>query len=434
MINGLEGIPGSGKSYEAVVMHVLPALKSGRKVITNLPLLVAKFSALHPDYADLIELRTKPQPVLGIWDAEAVDDAGNGDAFRLFGPDGAPSAAPPLLEYLGRVDSSSVRVRVPKSHASVFGSVWDFYSPWKHPATGLGPLFIIDECHLAMPVTGTDEHVIEWFKLHRHFNADVLLATQSFRDMCQPIARLFEILIRCRKGTVLGKPDSYIRKVYAGYRGAVISTEIRKYQPQFFSLYKSHTQGNSVSESGASDVKPFIVKFRRFTWAFWIFALAVCAYVFWPSSKKPAPVVSPVGVSVSSPVHSSGAVPISPASPGVSAVPSSPAEPDLEPLKDKTIHITGWARFGSKTIANFTVAAGGVRQFDVISSELIKSGYTWEPMGDCIGYLRWGTKTRTVMCDAPVIASGSATAPVVMDMSSGARSDTGRTSSHPQLL
>jgi zona occludens toxin len=84
MINGLEGIPGSGKSYEAVVMHVLPALKAGRKVITNLPLLVDKFSALDPSYGDLIELRTKPQKVLGVWDAEAVDDVGNGDAFRLF--------------------------------------------------------------------------------------------------------------------------------------------------------------------------------------------------------------------------------------------------------------------------------------------------------------------------------------------------------------
>ncbi|MBI5918423.1 MAG: hypothetical protein HY849_03485 [Nitrosomonadales bacterium] len=38
MINLLLGPPGGGKSYEATVYHVLPALAKGRKIITNLPL------------------------------------------------------------------------------------------------------------------------------------------------------------------------------------------------------------------------------------------------------------------------------------------------------------------------------------------------------------------------------------------------------------
>ncbi len=46
MINGLEGIPGSGKSYEATVYHVLAALQTGRLVITNLPLNVEVFAAI----------------------------------------------------------------------------------------------------------------------------------------------------------------------------------------------------------------------------------------------------------------------------------------------------------------------------------------------------------------------------------------------------
>jgi zona occludens toxin len=43
MIYGLSGRPGSGKSYEAVVTHIIPALKDGRKVITNIPLNVQWF-------------------------------------------------------------------------------------------------------------------------------------------------------------------------------------------------------------------------------------------------------------------------------------------------------------------------------------------------------------------------------------------------------
>lgn len=62
MSNGLEGIPGSGKSYEAVVFHVLPALQSGRLVITNLPLLVEAFAALDPAFRSLIQIRRQPAP------------------------------------------------------------------------------------------------------------------------------------------------------------------------------------------------------------------------------------------------------------------------------------------------------------------------------------------------------------------------------------
>ncbi|MVT36635.1 hypothetical protein GO497_01295 [Acidovorax citrulli] len=278
MINGLEGIPGSGKSYEAVAYHVLPQLKQGRKVITNLPLLVDMFAAIDPSYANLIEIRRKPGNVLGVWDPDAVDEDGNGEAFRI-------------VENLDP-DSDLVKrnlpVFSPHEGATVFGTVWCYYSTWKHPETGQGPLFIVDECHVPLPATGTSKEVVEWYKLHRHFNVDVLLMTQSFRDANQPIARIIGMLITCRKADVLGKKDSYIRKVKSGYRGAVISTEIRPYKPEYFKLYKSHTQGNSVAESAAGDVSPFIVKFKRFTWAFWALTVVVLVWAFWPSSPAPS--------------------------------------------------------------------------------------------------------------------------------------------------
>ncbi|MBX5670353.1 zonular occludens toxin domain-containing protein [Pseudomonas aeruginosa] len=45
MINLILGQPGGGKSHEAVVYHVVPALNQGRKVITNLALDMDKFKA-----------------------------------------------------------------------------------------------------------------------------------------------------------------------------------------------------------------------------------------------------------------------------------------------------------------------------------------------------------------------------------------------------
>lgn len=92
--------------------------------------------------------------------------------------------------------------------------------------------------------------------------------TQSFRDMNQLMARLTAMLIKVRKADILRKKDEYIRKVYSGYRGAVISSGLRPYLPQYFPLYKSHTQGNSIAESGALGVAPFLVNFKRFQWGF----------------------------------------------------------------------------------------------------------------------------------------------------------------------
>lgn len=54
---GIEGIPGSGKSYEAVAFHILPALKNGRKVITNLPLEIEQIRIINPDWVNHIEVR-----------------------------------------------------------------------------------------------------------------------------------------------------------------------------------------------------------------------------------------------------------------------------------------------------------------------------------------------------------------------------------------
>lgn len=419
MINGLEGIPGSGKSYEAVVYHVLHALSKGRKVITNLPLLVDKISSINSDYADLIELRHRASPVLGTWDAMRVDDKGNGSAFELF-PLGSAFPVPSETDN------------------GIFGGVWDFYTTWKHPITGQGPLFLIDECHIAMPVTGTNPQVVEWFKLHRHFNSDVLLATQNFRDMNQPIARLIAMLVKVRSADILGKPDSYIRKVHAGYRGAVISTEERKYKLEYFGLYKSHSQGNSVAESSAADVKPFIVKFKRFTRVFIGVTLCYCCwagYRFFNQPAKAAP-VSPVLSSFTPSSVKSLAVPaaasVSAVAPALAVDPQKmvemPAAEVPEPYASKGLHLAGRFTMGARTLYTFIVSSGPTRIGHVNSDELKLIGYVWQPITDCAGTLRWKGRAKTVTCDAPAASEGSSGAPVVLALPAGsvtpsARSD-----------
>lgn len=422
MINGLEGIPGSGKSYEAVVYHVLEALKKGRKVITNLPLQISMFAAIDPAYADLIEVLVKPRPIIGVWDAAAVDDKGNGQAYTLF-EDG--------------------RSEQPSHAVSVFGHVWDYLTDWKHPETGQGPLFVIDECHVPIPQQGTDSQVVEWFKLHRHFNADVLLMTQSFRDMNQPIARLVAMLIKVRKADVLGRKGAYIRKVHAGYRGAVISDETRPYKPQFFPLYKSHTQGNSVAESAASDVAPFIVKFRRFTWAWWAITIIAAIWYIWPSDKAKKPAAEKL-TSSPAPITSANAAglppsPLNAASHATAPAPAKKAsEPDPdatpEPYAGKTLHLTGRITMRGEDVYTFAISNAAQRVSTMDSRDLVKMGYVWQPLTDCAGTLRWEGKPKAITCDAPAMAQWSVDKPIVVQTGKGNAGTAGPSTAPPTTV
>lgn len=417
MINGLEGIPGSGKSYEAVTFHVLHALAQGRKVITNLPLQVAEFEKISATYRDLIELRHKSSPVLGTWDPARVDENGNGEAFQLL--TGVP------IQKSG-VDNG------------VFGSVWDYYTTWKHPRTGQGPLFVIDECHTSMPKLGIDMQVVEWFKLHRHFNCDVLLATQNFRDVNQPIANLLAMLVKVRSADVLsGKKDSYIRKVHAGFRGAVISTEIRKYQVEFFLLYKSHSQGNSVAESTASDVSPMLVKFKRFSRVFYLVTAVYCVWAGYRwFQPKPSQVLQPVAtlavpgavnkIDASKPLKESAAVAVDP-----QKMQLMPSDEIPEPYASKGLHLTGRMELGKRILYTFAVSNANTRLGQVTSDDLKKIGYVWQPLTDCSGTLRWKGTAKAVTCDAPAVAEGSTSAPVVITVPAGSSTPTARSDGLP---
>jgi len=277
---------------------------------------------------------------------------------------------------------------------------------------------VIDECHNPLPTVGTPAAVVEWFKLHRHYNVDVLLMTQSFRDMCQPIARLMGVLVKVRKADILGKADHYIRKVHGGYRGAVISTEQRKYRPEMFPLYKSHTQGNGVAEVAASDVAPFIVKFKRLTSVWLVVGVAFAVWAFWPKGDKPVPAAKskppavaeaqPKGVVASTPENAPKAVSEGP-----------PVETVPEPYAGKGLHVSGVMRMGKRVLYAFVVSESGRRISEVSSDDLVQAGYRWEPMTDCVGVLRWQGSSKAVTCDAPMIPQGSREQPVVVAVPKG---------------
>ncbi|MBK3866338.1 hypothetical protein GFL09_01265 [Pseudomonas stutzeri] len=272
MINLMLGQPGGGKSHEAVVFHLIPALKQGRKVITNLALVMDKFMAYFPEYCHLIEIR---EPY-----TERYTDPKTGqEASRL--------------------------VR-PFSQESHYGD------PWRQEETGTGPLYIIDECHLALPVRGTPIEVEEWYSLHRHEGADVLLITQSYGKLNRAIRDLVQVVYRCKKATAFGTNDRYIRKVQDGLRGEVVNTSIRQYEKTYFGFWKSHTRSSAAAaELQANDIVP-IWKRWPFKGAAIMFAIAACMIV-WnlnrDSGKQPPAVKLPEPVHVVQ-VHQEPSAPV----------------------------------------------------------------------------------------------------------------------------
>jgi zona occludens toxin len=325
-------------------------------------------------------------------------------------------------------DGSIVHLRPP---ARLFGHVWDYFTTWKNK-DGLGPVLIIDECHVSLPKKDTDPQVIEFFKLHRHFNVDILLITQNFRDIDPQISGLLATVIRVRKADILGKSQSaYLRRVFAGFKGAEISSEQRKYKPEFFALYKSHTQGNSVQEATGSDVSPFIKKFRAFSLAFYALTAAAVVWAFWPSADKPKPVAASKSPSVSLVSSSPVAGPPAPI-PGPyhftqrGEIPPPPVDvPSVkeDPFKGVELHITGFMKSATKSYYAFVVSKNGSRIFDLTLKDLEAAGYKFLPLGDCAGILRFAGKDRPVICDAPAMAAGTNSKPVVIDSSGGNHSD-----------
>jgi zona occludens toxin len=398
MINWLIGSSGGGKSYEAVRYHILPALEKGRHVITNLPVNVDYFEKINPDYAKLLHIRKRAQPILG--EFVILEDT---PEFKLF-EDGHTAE--------------------PVRYARPFAGVWDYYftDAFRNDKKQ-GPLFVIDECHFALPRLRTDQMVEDWYSTHRHFNVDVLLLTQSYGKVSKPICDNTQLVYRVRKATAFGTNDRYIRKVQDGFRGDVVNTSIREYEPVYFPLYKSHTQGASVEEFAAEDVTPLWQRWP-FIGAGLCFLTLILMFIF-IDFKNPLDARQVVGKSTNKfdPTKqqiqqineaklfiqnqeqkaSRDIVLKAPEPAGQSGQTAKPEKPK-DPLSDKGIHIVGHLKGEKKEIWIFALSQNGQKLQNLYDRDLKEIGYQIEALDDCGAWLTYEKDRRFVTCDSPQIS------------------------------
>lgn len=358
MINLLIGAPGGGKSYEATVFHILPALQAGRMVVTNLPCNVEEFSRLDPRYrAQLCVL----------------DDSDK--ANRPF-----------------RTVDDFTR--------------WN----WKDEQTGVGPLLVIDEAHEVMRNGSTSTAVKDFAARHRHTGQDWLLITQSIGKLEREIRDLTQLTYFVRKKTAWGQADRYIRKVYDGLKGKgdgnCVQTGERVYEKKFFRLYKSHTASNkAVQEAFASDVNPRYKKFQRAGFAVIGIGLALMVFNYFHHKNKPEP--QPVAqahpvVSTAQPVSPQPGPAAAPRTAGGRAAAATAKGQDVQPFDGMRFHARAaiWNR--DRHAFLFAVSQNGAVQFDVTDRALKGLGYRVERLDNCLFRITDSNdRAQLVFCDAP---------------------------------
>jgi len=204
-----EGLPGSGKSYEAALNQIIPALMKGRAVYAYIE------GLNRPKFAEITGL-----PL------ETVTK---------------------LLTPITKEQVLDVQNHVANDSLVVLDELQDFFPAGK--AT-LSP--------------GITEFVTQ----HRHRGIDIVCMGQDHRDCHMLWKRRIDTLIKFLKRDAIGFPNSYLWTTYKQTNGGF--TKLRSgggtYDKKYFGLYASHSDGVS-SIDAHSDDRSNVLKSSLFKYA-----------------------------------------------------------------------------------------------------------------------------------------------------------------------
>ncbi len=377
MIHGISGKTGGGKSYEAVVRHIIPTVtEHKRKVVTNLPLNVDHFCSVYGEYCrDLIE----------VIDGE----------FHNYGGQRPFSKKEHYLQYEDWQNEEGNRV-----------------------------YFFVDECHLALPQQGTDKEVKQFYDMHRHYGFDIMLITQNFRKVDRDIRDLVANHYRAIKKSMMGQDDKYILKVHDGSsatNATVVATHEREYEAKYFKFYKSHTKSDqSVKEAAPSDIKKWydnwfikgsIIFFFLFFFLIYLGVQERAEKVEELEKIKEKNSQKPVATAMPGQTISATQVPTSVSSNNTQSTPEpvkakKPKKPE-HPFYKVALHISGWAEYmdRGKIVKNyyFSASQNGQHIFELSYRDLALAGYKIIVRAPCMIEIEFEAFHDYITCDSPTV-------------------------------
>ena len=375
MIHGISGRTGSGKSYEAVVSHIIPTLvQKRRKIVTNIPLNIDKICSVYGE-----ECRGLIHFVDGNW-----HDFGGSRPFSK------------------------------TDHYLQFQS-------WQN-LNGQRCVFFIDEAHLALPTQGTDKQLLEFYSLHRQYGFDIYLITQHFRKIHRDIRDLIDNHYRCIKKSFAGQPNKYVMKIHNGgssSNSTVVNTVEREYEPRWFSFYKSHTKSDKdVQEDSSEGVKKWwdnwFIKGGVLFVAFAIFntisSLAGGSEDSDPKKDQSQPAVQPLPQNLNSQVNDAQVLDQRRSTQAKQSS-SEPEEIDpkkaMHPFHKVQLHIGGWAEYSIrgqlKRDYHLAASQNGQYIFDLSIRDLYLAGYTVVVRSKCMIEISFEHYHDYLTCDSPKV-------------------------------
>lgn len=210
MIFGHEGGVRAGKSYEAVLYHILPAIKAGRHVYARLNGIGENVAAI------AAHLEMKEEEV-----AALVHPMGTSQVHEWLVADEADDGT---LTF---------------------------------PHIPMHSLVVVDEAHDFWPVgrAGLPDRTSSFFAKHGHISLDIVVITQDIKELHRSVVRRITKKNFYAKLDSLGKDQSYSVRFYSSPlpgKFELIGSEKRDYDPVVWSLYhgvQPGVEGNQVYKS-----------------------------------------------------------------------------------------------------------------------------------------------------------------------------------------
>ena len=213
-----EGLPGSGKSYESLVEHIIPSIKKGRKVF-------ARINGLN--YEKISELADKTK--------EEVEQ---------------------LLFHITEEQVFEIHEHVQNDSMVLIDELQNFFP------SGRGKL---------------SEGITKFVTEHRHRGIDIVAMGQSITDVHNLWRRRTQRKLQFLKLDMVGKANSYKWTAFQGRqdaKGEVLFEKIKsgtkKYDTKYFGSYASH-QSSTENTENLEDDRLNIFKTKSFTFYLPIF-------------------------------------------------------------------------------------------------------------------------------------------------------------------
>lgn len=341
-----EGLPRSGKSYEAVVRRLIPALLAGRRVFTN---------------------------IAGV-DHERIAEA-------------APLPVEQVRELLHVLTDEQLL------------KLWTLDLK--------NSLLVLDEVQNTWGVKAKlPPEMVKFVAEHGHHGIDVILMSQDYKDVHVIWRRRIEVRQVTMKLTGIGKQDSYSVTTYRGKGQELyekVSTKVVKYDPRYFGTYKSYSDSD-VSTAVLKDDRAtvwgsglfrYIIPAALFV-AVWG-GIELWGYFHPDAPAEATPVGKPRPVAAAAPV--SAPAPAGPARVSVPAVRDrlafdiAPARSMLDDLStEHRIRLAAVLVSGGRVDGVVEWVADGGRVIHRLTFRQLRDlGVTVEPRGDAGAILRSGS-------------------------------------------